>query len=275
MEAHFGSSHERSGIHEEPSCLRPGCNPPRKVREKMTIPLTDAFRVLHPLRLKKSLPRFARHNFHPHQTAQELGESCANLDWRHTPWSFQFDHAVTAPLFLKNFGCHPPDVRCRHHRYRFVERLKKTRNHTPLPCRSYIPATVLHEPSRTKDRKRHSHGADCLLDYPMLGKKIGLARPCPNRGKVNHSPRQRSFQCGFQCHPDGLCLRKPGQRIEIRWHHHKSSLGPSKRSRERGSIFYIGEGDFTSATSPFTTFASISHDRADWLSCSEKGASDG
>ena len=69
-------------------------------------------------------------------------------------------------------------------------------------------------------------------------------------------------------------LRKPGQRIEIRWHHYKSGLGPSKRSRERGSIFYIGEGDFTSAASPFPTFASISHDRADWLSCSEKGASD-
>ncbi len=46
MEAHFGSSHEGSGIHQEPSCLRPGCNPPRKVREKMTIPLTDAFTPL-------------------------------------------------------------------------------------------------------------------------------------------------------------------------------------------------------------------------------------
>jgi hypothetical protein len=36
----------------------------------------------------------------------------------------------------------------------------------------------------------------------------------------------------------------------------------------------MGEGDFTSAPSPFPTFASISHDRADWLSGCEKGASD-
>src|SRR6266436_1809748 len=230
-------------------------------------------RILHPLRREQFLPRLAGHHFHAHWSLQEPGKGGRNLVWRHALRSFEFHHSATGPVFLKQSGGHPANVRSCHHRHRLVERLQETWNHALRARRSHVPTAVLHEPCGPQKSNRRGQSAESLFDDCMLGQKVGPGGLRPNRREVNDSRRRRRFQCGSQSYTDRPGLGKPGCRVETRWHEHEDAFRPPERGRERGRILDCGERDFTATICPRSTFISVPHDSPDLLICGEKGMS--
>ena len=105
--------------------------------------------------------------------------------------AFQFDDSMALPGLLEQFRGHAPDAGCRRHRDRLVERLQKAGNRSPLACRSYVPAGILHEPSRPQESNGNRRLAERPLNDSVLGKEVRLRRLCSYGREIDDSARTR------------------------------------------------------------------------------------
>ena len=103
--------------------------------------------ILHPLRHEQFLPRLAGHHFHAHWSSKSTAKMAAiSLGVRRCGNS-GFHHRRPGPVFLKQPGSHPANVRSHCRRgHRLVSGLHEKLGITPCARRSHVQAAVLHEP---------------------------------------------------------------------------------------------------------------------------------
>src|SRR6266851_1793073 len=74
---------------------------------------------------------------------------------------------------------------------------------------------------------------------------------------------------------DGLGLREPGARIEVRRRQDEDTRGVRESTGERLGILHFGNRDFTAEIGPEPALVRIADDRADSLALGQQGARDG